>query len=462
MASTQDDANPFSLGLPEGETRKLALGWLWVGIASLIGSGLVVILVILARIPGVSDLLPWIGSFRTALVIHVDLSVLAWFLAFAAFLAALPLKDVVGKKQTLGWLGLGLSALGTLILTFSPLLGANAPHMNNYIPVVENNAFFLGSGLFTLGFALMAFHSLMAKPKMGLSSMLQAQRLGLNSGLVIALIAVLFVFWSYLDIRLDAEVAKDREYFYEVLFWSGGHVLQFTHTQLLALVWFWLSAMLISIPLSARSVAWVYLIGAAPILSAPIIQAIYPADDPLNRFYFTELMRFGNGIIALMAGTVALFALFKGKKPTPEMKPAYHSLIVSLALFAGGGIIGFMIVAINTTIPAHYHGSIVSVTVAYMGLTFYLLPKLGYPIRSLRLATWQPIIYGVGQFMHVAGLAWSGAHGVQRKTAGAAQELDTLATKTAMTIMGIGGLMAVLAVVFFIFIAWQALTYRKQ
>jgi len=46
--------------------------------------GFFALLVVLARTPYVSDLFPSVDFFRSALVVHVDLSVLLWFFAFAA------------------------------------------------------------------------------------------------------------------------------------------------------------------------------------------------------------------------------------------------------------------------------------------------------------------------------------------------------------------------------------------
>ena len=40
------------------------------------------------------------------------------------------------------------------------------------------------------------------------------------------------------------------------------------------------------------------------------------------------------------------------------------ALIMSLVLFAAGGMIGFAINGANVKIPAHYHGCIVGVTLA--------------------------------------------------------------------------------------------------
>ena len=97
-----------------------------------------------------------------------------------------------------------------------------------------------------------------------------------------------------------------------------------------------------------------------------------------------------------------------------------------------------------------------------MGLAYLLLPRLGYaPVRG-RLADLQPWIYGLGQLLHIGGLAVSGAMGIQRKTAGAAQGLDSLAAKTAMGVMGLGGLLAVIGGILFVWIMLRAFMKGRQ
>jgi heme/copper-type cytochrome/quinol oxidase subunit 1 len=119
------------------------------------------------------------------------------------------------------------------------------------------------------------------------------------------------------------------------------------------------------------------------------------------------------------------------------------ALLASLLLFGAGGAIGFLIQGSDVRIPAHYHGSIVGITLALMGLTYALLPRLGYARPLPRSATWQPWLYGGGQLLHIFGLVWSGGHGVQRKVAGAEQVLRTPWEIAGMGLMGLGGLIAV-------------------
>ena len=111
----------------------------------------------------------------------------------------------------------------------------------------------------------------------------------------------------------------------------------------------------------------------------------------------------------------------------------------------------------NVKIPAHYHGSIVGVTLAFMGLVYYLLPRMGFGRPQGRLARLQPALYGGGQLLHIAGLLWSGGYGVQRKVAGGEQLLRTPEQVAGMGLMGLGGLLAVAGGVAFALVVLRSL-----
>src|SRR3989337_181972 len=115
--------------MPSDDSRSLASGWLGVGIASLVGAGLFAILLVLSRTPYVQDIFPWVDFFHTALVVHVDLSVLLWFLAFAGVLWSL---DSSSRFVWIGWLALLLATAGATIIVLSPFVAVGKPLMSNY------------------------------------------------------------------------------------------------------------------------------------------------------------------------------------------------------------------------------------------------------------------------------------------------------------------------------------------
>lgn len=445
--------SPYQLTLPAAPVDRTVRGWLLLALGSLVGAGLVVILIILARTPVMHDLIPWTGSFKTALVIHVDLSVLVWFLSFAGLLGTMTV-DQRFNSHARGALFLALS--GALFITFSPFLGQDRPFLNNYVPILANKAFFLGLFLFSTGFFGLAALSLLARRPV-VQPGEKTLGLGLSTAFIVAFVALASLVVSFFLLPRTL-LNADGSHYFELLFWGPGHILQFTHTQLQILVWVWLASISGAIlPVSARFLAFLFLLGALPVLYGPVIYLLWDIESPEYRAAFTDLMVYGNGLATLPVSLIVLYALLRKNVARVSGRPERVALLFSLVLFAAGGLIGFMIRGVNVTIPAHYHGSIVSITLAYMGLCYHLLPHLTGRTLPAQWPARQLILYSAGSLLHIIGLAWSGSHGVQRKTAGSDQLLETLADKIPMWIMGLGGGIAVLGGILFLVIALRTL-----
>ena len=446
----------FTLTIPDDSRRLLSVSWLWLCVLALFGAGIFSLLLVLSRTPYIQDVFPWVDFFHTALVVHVDLSVLVWGLAFAGVLWSLNSKP---RFMGVAWTAFGLAAAGTLIIALSPFTGAGNALMSNYIPVLRDPVFFAGLLIFALGFTVLVFHCMSACPPVGPWMTGEASlRFGLNAAAVSAAVALCVFVWTY--IQLPQYLAGQS--FYERLFWGGGHVLQFTYTMLMLVAWLWLSTSAgIRLPISPRVVLLILFFGLFCVFLAPIIQLAYPVTSAENILLFTWLMSYGGSLATLPLGAAILMALMTDKSQTNEQKLARYALICSLLLFGIGGVIGFMIQGSNVVIPAHYHGSIVGVSLALMGLTYDLLPKMGYALRDMKMAKWQPWTYGGGQLMHIMGLVWSGGYGVQRKVAGAAQQLDSIERVVGMGFMGMGGLVSSVGGVLFIIVVLRALLRKK-
>jgi cytochrome c oxidase subunit I len=444
----------YSLPVPQGEPQRLARGWLYLAVASLVLSGLFAVLIVLSRAPYVSEVFPWVDFFHVALVVHVDLSVLVWFLAFAGIFWSL---NSNGRRLGVASGALGLAVIGTLIMSAAPFLGASNPVMSNYVPVLDHPLFLGGLLVFGAGFALLVLHALATPQPVGRwMSGEGALRFGINTAAVAAAVALLALAWSYA--RIPSFIVG-KEY-YEVLFWGSGHVLQFMHTQLMLVAWLWLAcAAGISPRIGPRMVLVLLAWGVIAVFLTPVIYLAHDAHSFEHRQAFTLLMGIGGGLAALPIGLAILLGMLQrgtGTRP-PGGRPERAALTYSILLFGAGGVLGFMITGSNTIVPAHYHGSIVGITMAFMGISYHLLPQLGFRAPATRLARLQPHVFGVGQLLHVAGLAWSGGHGVQRKTAGSAQGLENLPEILGMAIVGLGGLIAVAGGVMFLVVILRAM-----
>lgn len=447
----------YTLPVPGGSRSSLAVGWLTLGLVSLVLSGLFSVLLVLSRAPYVKDIFPLVDFFHVALVVHVDLSVLVWFLAFAGVFWSV---NTTERWVSAGWASLLLAVIGTLVMSAAPFIGRGGPIMSNYIPVLEDPVFLWGLGIFALGFALLTLRGMLTVPRVGIRlDGTGALRFGLNSSMVAAAVALMAFGWSYLALP----AGLDGKAYFELLFWGGGHVLQFTYTLLMLVSWLWLARTVgATVPLTPRVAVLLFAVGLVSVFLTPVIYAAYDVGSVEHHRLLTWLMQFGGGLAILPFALAVLVALATGPVADAGQRPLRAALIASMVLFGAGGIIGFLIHGSNVKIPAHYHGSIVGVTLAFMGVAYLLLPRLGFEAPTSRLATWQPYIYGGGQLLHIAGLLWSGGYGVQRKVAGAAQTLRSGAEVMGMGIMGLGGLIAVAGGLIFLVVMVRAMIRRPS
>lgn len=428
----------YRLDVPGDFRRRLAAGWLLLGIGGLLVSGLFVVLIVFSRTPGLEAFFPLQGFFHLAIVAHVDFSVLVWFAACGAMIWTLATD---ARAPALGWAALAIAVAGATLMAAAPFQGGEAI-MSNYVPVLDNAPFLGGLALFALGVVLMAARVL-AFPLPAGARLVPGGvlRFGSHTSAIAVLLAAGALVWSLLS--MPSYLSGPQ--FFESLFWGSGHVLQFAWVQLLLVSWLWLAAASgLRMPLTPRLVTLLLLLGILPAFLAIWAYLVHDVAGPHHRTFFIWLMAAGGGVAA---GPIAL-ALLHGWRHSPRAASTLDrglrsSLWFSILLFGIGGGLGFLIDASNTMVPAHYHGCIVAVTLVFMSLSLYLLPQLGFATPSPKLVLLMPRVYGVGQLLHVAGLAFSGGHGVQRKTAGAEQGLESLAQILGMSVMGLGGLIAI-------------------
>lgn len=446
----------FHLHIRSEAARRNTTAWLLLGLVSLVFAGVFSILLVMARTPVIQELIPLIDFFRIALVIHVTLSVLIWLLAISAAFWSL------GSTTEQPWwdrVSFTLAAIGTLIIIACPFLGAGDPLMNNYVPILQHPLFYWGLGLFAAGIFSHLIRALLGRPR--IAARLEgtnALQFGITLSAILTGFSIIAIFasWRGLPSSMDGQI------YFEFLFWGGGHVVQFSYTLLMMIAWVVLAfASGGRFELTPRLTLVFLVFLALPVITVPFIYMAHDVTTAGHRIAFTELMKYG-GLSCLPLGLAVAASLWRAKKPEGEGRYLRAALLSSLGLFAVGGILGFMIAGLDIVIPAHYHGATVGVTIAFMGLTYYLLPRLGFGALPERMAVWQPYLYGSGQMMHIIGLAWSGGYGVQRKTAGVAQGLEGFGQTAGMGLMGLGGLISVIGGLLFLIVAWKSLRSRNK
>jgi hypothetical protein len=428
--------------------------FLWAGLATaaLAIAGVFALLLALSRIPGIEAFVSWpLDFFHKGLVIHVVFSFIVWFLAVLAALTTL--VTPAGGARRLAGVGLPAVAAAAVAL---PLLFVPAfvdrgdATLNNYVPVIINPLYYIG--LVVLGLAVAAvvlrllanlrWRTLVAEP---LTATVAA------AGAIYLLALICFA----LAWRLLLGEAPSHA-FNEDLFWGGGHVLQFANTALMLAAWALLAARLTDsgrtvVPAGFTLAAALLVLWALP---APVFYLAFPAFSAEQTEAFTSLQ------YALAPPVLIAMIALRGRLTGPWRSgdSAQLALVLSVLVFAAGGLLGLFVDGADTRTPAHYHGVIAGVTLALMGV-FYavLLPGLGRAPAGRRLVRWQLHLFAWGQLAACIGLFLAGGHGAPRKVAGAAQGLDGLGAVAGMAMNGLGGLIAVIGGVLFVWIVAAAL-----
>lgn len=431
--------------IPSGLQLSNVKSWLVMAIVALAAAGLYSLPPVVLRGPFFADKLPVELIFSTALVVHVDLSVVVWFLSIGGMLWGFLYKEQFASAYKAAFIA---AFTGTLFIIAAPFVGEPHPLKNNYIPVLQNPVFFIGLSLFGAGIFLQAVLTLLN---------FKAARenffnFGIYSSALITIIAAICFFIASKQAILPME--EDLTHYYEEIFWGGGHVLQFTFVALVLLAWLWLANLSgLKQVLPNKAIAALFAINLLIALPSPLF---YLTENPVGMF--ADQMRHGLGIAAFFIGGAIILSLFYKKEQTGNPHVILACLFFSIVLFGYGGTLGHMISGVNVTIPAHYHGSIVAVTLAFMGLAYYLLPQFGYGEIRGKLANSQPYIYAIGQIMHITGLAWMGGYGALRKSANSTHTIDTVAGKA---LFFSGGSLAILGGLIFVIIALKSLCRKR-
>jgi cytochrome c oxidase subunit 1 len=439
---------------PDAGSTHLALGWLLLATAAVAASSLFAIMIVMARVPGLGALFPGTEFYRVALTLHVDLSQWVWFMAFAGMLWSLSAPRPPGPWQ---WTALGLGAGGALLMALSPALGAIHPVMSNYIPVLDSPWFLAGLGIYAVAVLIAALAAVRdgwrfpAGPGAGGDAWAGIFPLGLFLAAVVVLVALAVLAYTHLSLSS----ALSRHAYFETLFWGAGHVWQFCLTTLMLLAWLGLCAARLELP-SVRLLQGLLIAGALPALAAPLLLPLGPAS-PEYFLAFTRLMQWGSWQVPVFLGGLLLLLHWRAR-----LAPA-AGLSLSLLLLLAGVLLGTLIDGQTTLVTAHYHGTIGAVTLAFMGLTYGVLPVLGCTMPRRAGIDWQLRLYGYGILLMMAGLAGAGLMGAPRKMAGNVG-LELSIEAASRVVMGLGGSLATVGILMFLVLVlrhlWPGVSLR--
>ena len=429
--------------------RRALKGWLLLGVGGLAVAGVLALLLAVARTPHIPAWFPWTeqDAFRKVLVSHVVFAFVLWFWAMLGALAVL-----ARGNGMVGLVGLAASGAGAALILVTALGGGGAPALSNYIPVLLDPVFMAGLGLYALGVLLPVGHLLIHPPQR--DGLLAPGIASAGALFILALLCVALA-WRALPPGADPYEHVDT------LFWGAGHMLQFLYTALALTGWQVLGRQAFGTP-PLSIAAWRVLCALLVVAAVPgpvFYMALTPAPDAI-RNAFTGLYLYGLPIPIAAGAMATIIRVWNG--PRDWRSPAFVGVVLSLAQFMFGGLLGIFADGTDTRTPAHYHAEIGGVNLGLMTLTFLvLLPALGRFGQSSRGVKWLLWLYGVGQAFASLGLFVAGWEGVGRKVAGAAQGLDSTVKQGAMGLAGAGGVVAVAGGVLFIWIALSRLLAKQ-
>lgn len=427
--------------------------WLIIALGALAIAGVYALLLAISRIPGADTLFPWpVAFYEKSLIIHVVFSFVVWYLAIAIILMMVGAARMAEGKPKLNSLGASASAamaIAFILLAVPALMDRGQPSLNNYVPAIIDP-------LYYVGLLMVAFAVVLAAVRVLTNGVSRTGPLepigaaGMASAVVaIAAVAAFAVAWN----RLGAmpQIAAENE----DLFWAGGHILQFLNTSVMIAGWTLLGGRAIGEPPVTPRFAMMAL-GLNAILALGgfalmFVEAPFSAEE---RILFTHY-QYALAPVPIVTGLMIAANVIRAPKPDGEAgRTARLALLLSLAVFFAGGILGIFVDGADTRTPAHYHGVIGGVNVAAMGLVIlFVLPLLERGLtrwRAIRAAFW---LYGLGQLLHSLGLFVAGGYGAPRKVSDTAPGMDVIGNWIGHVGIGIGGVIAVIGGIMFIWIA---------
>src|SRR3990170_5314385 len=238
------DYNKGDNGIPSMKTASngIVYWWAFISVFSLVFAGLFALVIALARTTYVENLFPSGAEYLyIALVGHVVLAVVIWFLAFEGFLLAYAATVESGRRfrsVPLGWAAFASSATGMLLIAFCVLTGRGYAELANYVPVLIEPVFYVGLVLFFSGIFIHFVNS-------GITILAEFREKknppAANVRVTETRITVVTALLSFV-LSLYLQYSTGKAFIdFERLFWGGGHILQFANTIAMIAAWFFIS-----------------------------------------------------------------------------------------------------------------------------------------------------------------------------------------------------------------------------
>ncbi|MGJ3258227.1 MAG: cbb3-type cytochrome c oxidase subunit I [Rhodospirillales bacterium] len=427
--------------------------WTIIALGALAVAGVYALLLAISRIPGADTLFPWpVAFYEKSLIIHVVFSFVVWYLAIGIILmmiGAYRMADGAPKLAGLGASSLAAMVIAFVMLALPALMDRGEPSLNNYIPAIIDPIYYVGLLMVAFAVVLAAARSL-ANGVARHGPLEPIGAAGMASGVIaLTAVAAFAIAWNRLGV-MPATAAENED-----LFWAGGHILQFLNTSVMIAGWVLLGGRALGHPPVAPRIVMLAL-GVNALLALGgfglmFVEAPFSAEE---RILFTHY-QYALAPVPIFLGLIIGAAALRASNPDGDAaRTARLAMLLSLAVFFAGGVLGIFVDGADTRTPAHYHGVIGGVNVAAMGLVIlFVLPLLERGLarwKAIRASFW---LYGLGQLLHSLGLFIAGGYGAPRKVSDTAPGMDVIGNWIGHVGIGIGGVIAVIGGVMFIWIA---------
>jgi hypothetical protein len=436
--------------------------WLFTAILSISLSGFFAFFITIARTPEIYKLFSDPSFFKKALAIHVNLGFLIWLSCY--LVSIFYLTSINNNKKFLPYV---VSLSGIILLSIPSLFLGGKAILSNYVPVIDNPAFFVGIFLFSLG----VFLALIDK---NLFLEVEEQSfIPYNSIAWIKSSAILFIiaFETGILTYILTSQAIDIQNYFEILFWAPGHIFVFSIEALKISLWFAILNLIFpeveffrkSKTVKITSILFLIL----PLLSLLIFR--YETHSQEFRNFYTQLMRWGIFPFVLFIIYMIFYNLFKDKIvyniniKNNLKKYLLWSIYLSIFMTILGYLLGSLIRIPNTMVPGHYHASIGAITLILMSFSIILFDYFELHIKNLieryKIFSLQPLIYAIGQSIFAIGFAIAGIKGQGRKLFAKDQEIRGVLDYLGLGFVGIGGLIAIFAGILFVILSFYCLKH---
>ena len=293
-----------------GALKSELAGWAWLAVGALAVAGVFALLLALSRVPGMDRAPFWpIGFFYKGLVIHVVFSLVIWLMGVFAFLVTAATQTASGgrpRAAPLGRIGQGIALVAFPFLFAPAFFDATQPELTNYIPLIRHPAYDLGLLMLAAGVLAPVIRLFLNLP--GYRRPLPALTLAMSIGGFVYLMALVSFAIAGVLLAGRGDLMVSRE----LLFWGGGHLMQFVYAIVLLTNWRILAGRslgekAVDGPLFPAAVA---IIGALAIAGPIFYAAFEPFSEAQHEAF--RLLQFGVAIptllfaVRLLAGARAL------------------------------------------------------------------------------------------------------------------------------------------------------------